>query len=153
MVIAVTSEALQATASATDYGAYGAVQRVSLTAMGEGGNAGIQVTYTNPVYMAHAHRMGGDLAAVRAVLEGALGTKADYGSEEGLTKDELGEYRYMGFPMYTELFDQHFDLVMIGDHGFTSIMCAPDAIREALEEAAGVIPPPPTVLRGPPKND
>lgn len=249
LVIAVTSEALQAAASATDYGAYGAVQRVSLTAMGEGGNAHIQVTFTNPVYMAHAYRMAGDLAAVRAVLEGALGAKADYGSEDGLTKDELGEYRYMGFPMYTELFDQHFDLVsygsyeeavgkveeglaagnagtskvyridipskeqtlfgvgltrecsgdkyimekidfkdmrqighlpyellvtggditaqagrfriainfpdlgMIGDHGFTSIMCAPDAIREALEEAAGVIPPAPTELKGPPRND
>jgi hypothetical protein len=249
LVIAVTSEALQAAASATDYGAYGAVQRVSLTAMGEGEKARIQVTYTNPVYMAHAYRMGSDLAAVRKALATELGAEADYGSEDGLTKDELGEYRYMGFPMYTELFDQHFELVsygshekavgkveeglaagkagtskvyridipgkeqtlfgvgltqecsgdkyimekidfkdmrqtahlpyellvtggditaqagrfriainfpdlgMIGDHGFTSIMCAPDAIREALAEAAGVVSPVAPELKGPPRKD
>ena len=82
LVIAATSEALQAAASATDYGAYGVVQRVSLTAMGEGENAHIQVTYTNPVYMAKAYRMRGDLAEVREVLEGALGVEADYGSKK-----------------------------------------------------------------------
>lgn len=249
LVIAVTSEALQAAASATDYGAYGAVQRVSLTAMGEGGNGSIQVTYTNPVYMAHAYRMDGDLAEVREALEKALGAEADYGSEEGLTEKELGEYRYMGFPMYTELFDQHFELVsygsyeeavrkveeglaagkagtskvysidipgkeqtlfgvgltqecsgdkyimeridfkdmrqaahlpyellvtggditalagrfriainfpdlgMVGSHGFTSIMCAPDSIRQALEEAAGVVPPVAPEPKGSPRND
>lgn len=236
MVFAVTSEALQTAASATDYGAYGAVQRVSLTAMGEDGKAHIQVVYTNPVYMAHAYRMAGDLAAVRAVLEGALGAEGDFGSEDGLTEKQLAIYRYMGFPMYTERFDEHFalvsygsweeavgkieeglaagkggtskvyridipgkeqtlfgvgltrecsgdksimekidfkdmrqtahlplellvtggkitaqagrfriainfpDLGMIGSHGFTSIMCAPDAIRLALGEAAGVAP-------------
>jgi len=249
LVIAVTSAALQAAASATDYGAYGAVQRVSLTAMGEGEKAHIQVTYTNPVYMAHAYRMAGDLAEVRKALGTELGAEADYGSDEGLTKDELGEYRYMGFPMFTERFDQHFalisygsyeeavgkveeglaagkagtskvyridipgkeqtlfgvgltrecsgdqyimeridfkdmrqtghlpyellvtggditaqagrfriainfpDLGMIGDHGFTSIMCAPGSIREALEEAAGVVPAEATELQGPPRND
>ena len=232
LVIAVTSEALQAAASATDFGAYGAVQRVSLTAMGEG----IQVVYSNPVYMAHAYRMSGDLAAARKVLEGALGAEADFGSEDGLTEKKLAEYRYMGFPMYTERFDEHFELIshgsyeealgkveeglaagkagtskiyrvdipgkqqtlfgvgltrecsgdkyimeridfkdmrqtghlpyellvtggditalagrfriainfpdlgMIGEHGFTSIMCAPDSIRNALEEAAGFVP-------------
>ncbi len=235
LVIAVTSEALQAAASATKYGAYGAVQRVSLTTMGEGEKAHIQVTYSNPVYMAHAYRMASDLAAVREVLEAALGVEADYGSEDGLTEKELAKYRYMGFPMYTERFDEHFELVsygsweeavgkveeglaagkagtsrvyridipgkkqtlfgvgltrqcsgdkyimekvdfkdmrqtghlpwellvtggditalagrfriainfpdlgMIGDHGFTSIMCAPDSIRNALKEAAGVV--------------
>ncbi len=235
LVIVVTSEALQASASATDYGAYGAVQRVSLTAMGEADKAHIQVTYTNPVYMARAYRMDGDLAKVRGVLEKALGAEADYGSEEGLTEKQLGEYRYMGFPMYTERFDERFELVsydsheealarieeglaagkagtskiyridipgkkqtlfgvgltrecsgdkyimeridfkdmrqtghlpyellvtggevtalagrfriainfpdlgMVGAHGFTSIMCAPGSIREALEETLGIV--------------
>ena len=243
-VIAVTSDALQAAASATEYGAYGAVQRVSLTAMGDGKDAHIQVIYTNPVYMAHAYRMEGDLAAVRKVLEGALGVKADFGSEDGLTGEELAEYRYMGFPMYTERFNELFELVsygtyeeavakveeglaagkagaskvyridisgkkqtlfgvgltrecsgdkyimeridfkdmrqtghlpyellvtggkitalagrfriainfpdlgMVGSHGFTSIMCAPNSIREALEEAAGVVPPVATERKG-----
>lgn len=249
LVVAVTSEALQAAASATDYGAYGAVQRVSLTAMGEGEKAHIQVTYTNPVYMAHAYRMGGDLAAVRKALATELGAEADYGSEDGLTKDELGEYRYMGFPMFTERFDEHFELVsydsheeavakveeglaagkagtskvyridipgkeqtlfgvgltrecsgdkyimeridfkdmrqtghlpyellvtggditaqagrfriainfpdlgMVGSHGFTSIMCAPDSIRQALAEAAGVIGPVATEHKGNPRDN
>ena len=249
LVIAVTSEALQAAASATDYGAYGAVQRVSLTAMGEGGKAHIQVAYTNPVYMAHAYRMDGDLAAVRKALATELGAEADYGSEDGLTEKDLGKYRYMGFPMFTERFDEHFKLVsydsheaavakveeglaagkagtskvyridipgkeqtlfgvgltrecsgdkyimeridfkdrrqtghlpyellvtggditaqagrfriainfpdlgMVGEHGFTSIMCAPDAIREALAEAAGVAPSAAKAPTGSPRTD
>ncbi len=236
LVIAVTSGALQAAASATKYGAYGAVQRVSLTAMGEGDSAHIQVTYTNPVYMAKAYRMSGDLAAVRVALEGALGAKADFGSEKGLRDKKLAKYRYMGVPLFTERFNQHDalarydsyeealrkveeglaagkggtskvyridipgkeqtlfgvgltrecsgdqhimekidfkemrqtghlpyellvtggditalagrfriainfpDLSMIGSHGFTSIMCAPKSILQALEEAAGVAP-------------
>ncbi len=110
MVIAVTSKALQEAASATDYGAYGAVQRVSLTAMGEGESAHIQVAYTNPVYMAHAYRMVSGLAEVRAVLEEALGAEADYGSEDGLTEKKLAKYRYMGVPMFTERFDAHEEL-------------------------------------------
>ncbi len=249
LVMAVTSKALQAAVSATDYGAYGAAQRVSLTAMGEGENAHIQVTYTNPVYMAHAYRMASDLAELREVLDGALGAEADFGSEDGLTEAELAEYRYMGFPMFTERFDQPFelasydsyeaavskveaglaagnagtskvyridipgkeqtlfgvgltqecsgdkhimekidfkdmrqtghlpyellvtggditalagryriainfpDLGMIGSHGFTSIMCAPDSIRQALEAAAGVVPPVTTESKGSSRND
>ncbi len=249
LVIAVTSEALQAAASATDYGAYGAVQRVSLTATGAGGTAPVQVTYTNPVYMAHAYRMGGDLADLRKALEGALGAKADYGSEDGLTEKDLGAYRYMGFPMFTERFDEHFalasydtyaaavekveqglaagaagtsmvyrvdipgkqqtlfgvgltrecsgdkyimekidfkemrqtghlpyellvtggdvtalagrfriainfpDLGMVGSHGFTSIMCAPDEIRAALAEAAGADASAAPVATGNPRSD
>ena len=116
IVIAVTSESLQASASATEYGAYGAVQRVSLTAMGEGENANIQVTYTNPVYMAKAYRMRGDLAEVREVLEGALGVKSDYGSEEGLKDKKLAKYRYMGIPLFTERFNQHDELASYGSY-------------------------------------
>jgi hypothetical protein len=249
LVMAVTSKALQVAVSATDYGAYGAAQRVSLTAMGEGENAHIQVTYTNPVYMAHAYRMGSDLAELREVFDGALGAEADFGSENGLTEAELAEYRYMGFPMFTERFDQPFelasydsyeaavskveaglaagnagtskvyridipgkeqtlfgvgltrecsgdkyimekidfkdmrqtghlpyellvtggditalagrfriaisfpDLGMIGSHGFTSIMCAPDSIRQALEAAAGVVPAVATESKGSSRND
>ena len=115
-VIVVTSEALQKTASATDYGAYGAVQRVSLTAMGEGDKAHVQVTYTNPVYMARAYRMDSDLAEIRAVLEGALGAEADYGSKKGLKEKKLAKYRYMGVPMFTERFNQHDELASYGSY-------------------------------------
>lgn len=116
LVIAVTSEVLQAAASATDYGAYGAVQRVSLTAMGEGENAHIQVTYTNPVYMAKAYRMDSDLVEVREVLEGALSAEADYGSKKGLTEKKLAKYRYMGVPMFTERFNQRDELASYGSY-------------------------------------
>jgi len=131
LVIAVTSEALQAAASATEYGAYGAVQRVSLTARGEGENAHIQVTYTNPIYMAKAYRMRGDLAEVREVLEGALGVEADYGSKKGLTEKKLAKYRYMGVPMFTERFNQHDELAR-----YDSYEEAVGKVEEAL--AAGV---------------
>jgi hypothetical protein len=249
LVLAVTSDALQKAASATDYGAYGAAQRVSLTAMGEGDKAHIQVIYTNPVYMAHAYRMNGDLTELRKALGAELGAEGDYGSEEGLTEADLAEYRYMGFPMYTERFDQHFelasygswaeavgkveealaagkagaskvyrvdipgkeqtlfgvgltqecsgdgyimeridfkemrqtahlpyemlvtggdvtalagrfriavnfpDLGMVGEHGFTSIMCAPDSIRKALQEAAGATPTEDATFKGSPRGD
>lgn len=131
LVIAVTSEVLQAAASATEYGAYGAVQRVSLTAMGEGENAQIQVTYTNPVYMARAYRMRGDLVEVRDILEGALGAEADYGSEKGLTEKKLAKYRYMGVPMFTERFNQHEELA-----SYDSYEAAVGKVEAAL--AAGV---------------
>lgn len=128
LVIAATSEALQAAASAIDYGV---VQRVSLTAMGEGENAHIQVTYTNPVYMAKAYRMRGDLAEVREILEGALGVEADYGSKKGLTEKKLAKYRYMCVPMFTERFNQHDELAR-----YDSYEEAVGKVEEAL--AAGV---------------
>ncbi len=115
-VIVVTSEALQTAASATEFGAYAAVQRVSLTAMGEDDAAHIQVVYTNPVYMALAYRLDSDLVDVRAALEGALGAEADVGSDKGLKVKKLKKYRYMGLPMFTERFNQHYELISYGSY-------------------------------------
>lgn len=119
-VFAVTSDALQAAASATEFGAYAAAQRVSLTAIAsdaeEGDSAHIQVAYTNPVYMALAYRLDADLVDVRAALEGALGAEADYGSKKGLKVKKLKKYRYMGLPMFTERFDEHYELISYGSY-------------------------------------
>lgn len=98
-IIIVTNDALKKNAKATEFGGYGAVQRVAVTDM-----AGtIQVTYTNPVYMAAAYRMAGGLDDVASALKGALGKQKDYGSEKGLSKDDLEGYRYMyGMPYFDD---------------------------------------------------
>ena len=89
-IIIVTSDALKAHAAKSDFGAYGAIQRISVTKNGDN----TEVVYTNPVYMAAAYRMDGDMADVRAKLEGALGAEKDYGSEKSLTADDLRKYHY-----------------------------------------------------------
>ena len=89
-IIIVTNDALKAAAAKTEFGAYGAGQRVSVTRNGDV----TEVVYTNPVYMAAAYRMGSDLADIRAQLQGALGAEKDFGSEKDLTAKDLGKYHY-----------------------------------------------------------
>jgi hypothetical protein len=89
-IIIVTSDALKAHAAKSDFGAYGAIQRISVTKNGDN----TEVVYTNPVYMAAAYRMASDLSDVRAALEGALGAEKDFGSEKNLTADDLRKYHY-----------------------------------------------------------
>jgi hypothetical protein len=89
-IIIVTSEAQKAHAAKSDFGGYGAIDRVSITKNGDN----IEVAYTNPVYMAAAYRMATDMADIRAQLEGALGAEMDYGSEKNLTAKDLREYHY-----------------------------------------------------------
>lgn len=120
LAIAVTSEALLAAASATEFGAYAAAQRVSLTTMGvneeTGDDAHIQVVYSNPVYTALAYRLDSDLTDIRAALEGALGAEADFGHNKGLKAKKLKKNRYMGLPMFTERFDEHYELISYGSY-------------------------------------
>jgi len=89
-VIVVTSEAQKAHAAKSDFGAYGAISRIAITQNGDN----VEVSYTNPVYMAAAYRMATDMADIRAQLEGALGAEMDYGSEKNLTAKDLREYHY-----------------------------------------------------------
>jgi len=89
-IIIVTNDALKAAAAKSEFGAYGAAQRVSVTRNGDT----TEIAYTNPVYMAAAYRMASDLADIRAQLEGALGAEKDYGSEKNLTADDLRKYHY-----------------------------------------------------------
>ncbi len=90
-IIVVTSEGLRKEAAKSEFGAYGAVARISLTEMGKG----LQVAYTNPLYYEQAYRMKDSLKDVAAGLEKALGKKAEFGSKEGLKASKLRKYHYM----------------------------------------------------------
>ncbi len=90
-IIVVTSEALKTNAAKSDFGGYGAAQRVAVTLV----KGRIQVSYTNPPYMAAAYRMGGNLEDVKTKLEAALGRQREYGSEKGLRAKDLQSYNYM----------------------------------------------------------
>jgi len=89
-IIIVTSDAQKAYAAKSDFGAYGAIDRIAITKNGDN----IEVSYTNPVYMAAVYRMATDMADIRAQLEGALGAEMDYGSEKNLTAEDLRKYHY-----------------------------------------------------------
>jgi hypothetical protein len=98
-VVVVTSDALRKNASKSDFGAYGAVVRISLTEAG----GSLQIAYTNPIYMAEAYRMKESLSAVAAGLEKALGKKSEFGSKEGLKASKLRKYHYMiMMPYFTD---------------------------------------------------
>lgn len=89
-ILIITNNALRRYAGQSKFGGFGAIQRVSITKT----NTGVQVSYTNPVYMAHAYRMKSDLADIKAKLIKALGRQSEYGSSKGLSKKELRNYQY-----------------------------------------------------------
>jgi hypothetical protein len=97
-IVVVTSKALKEYASKSEFGAYGAAVRISLTEAGDN----LQITYTNPPYMAAAYRMKDPLTAVAAGLEKALGKKTDFGSKDGLKASKLRDYHYMIFMPYLD---------------------------------------------------
>ncbi|MCK9418677.1 MAG: hypothetical protein M0R70_04770 [Nitrospirae bacterium] len=89
-VIIVTSDSLKANASKSDFGGYGAIERVAVTQVKDK----VQVSFTNPPYWAAAYRMKGNLEDVKAKLEAALGKQREFGSEKGLTEKQLRKYNY-----------------------------------------------------------
>jgi hypothetical protein len=97
-IIAVTNDELKANAAKTERGGFGAAQRVAVTKVKDE----VQVTYTNPAYLANAYRMAGELKDTAAKLRAALGRIEEYGAK-GLTASELRSYHYM-FGM--EYFDE-----------------------------------------------
>jgi hypothetical protein len=98
-IIVVTSDSLRSNAAQSQFGAYGVVQRISLTETGKG----LQIAYTNPVYMAEAYRLKGSLASTAEKLEKALGKKEFFGSKDGIKAEKLRSYRYMMFmPYFTD---------------------------------------------------
>ncbi len=98
MVIAVTNDDLKSAAAKSEHGGFGAVQRVAITKVGND----IQVSYTNPVYMANAYRMADDLQGVSAKLAAALGKGEQFGAQ-GLTANQLRKYHYMfGMEYFTD---------------------------------------------------
>ena len=97
-IIIVTSDEIKKNAAASEAGGYGAVQRVSVTEVGKE----IQVSYTNPVYMANVYRMKGDLSAVSSSMAAALGRVEEFGAQ-GMAAAKARKYHYM---MGMEYFDE-----------------------------------------------
>jgi hypothetical protein len=99
---------LKKNAAASELGGYGAVQRVSLSEIG----GEVQVSYTNPVYMANVYRMSGDLASVSAALAKALGRVEEFGAQ-GMTARQARKYHYT---IGMEYFDEPSVLAEYGSH-------------------------------------
>jgi hypothetical protein len=114
-VIVVTSGDLKAKAAKSDFGGYGAIERVAVTKVKDK----IQVSYTNPPYWAAAYRMTDNLADVKAKLESALGKQKEFGSKDGLTEKELRKYKYT---IGMEKFDS------LGDHKLAEFKSYQEAI-------------------------
>ena len=98
MILIVTNDELKKNAAESDHGGFGAAQRVAITKV----KNEVQVSYTNPIYMANAYRMKGDLKNVYASLEKALGKIEEYGGK-GASANKMRKYHYM-FGM--EYFDE-----------------------------------------------
>ena len=129
-IIGVTNDALKGHAAKSERGGYGAVQRVAITKNGDD----IEVSYTNPVYMAAAYRMASDMADVRAALEGALGAEMDYGSEKDLTAKDLRKYHYT---VMMEYFDDPSDLAEYDSYD-EAVKAVEDSLAAGLGASAKV---------------
>jgi len=98
-VMAVTNGFLQSAAAAVPGASYGAVQRVTVTKLGDE----VQVSFTNPSYMQHAYRMKTDLGSVGRKLVAALGSLEEYGPKDAKSAKELKGYHYMiGMPYFDD---------------------------------------------------
>ncbi|MEN8800686.1 MAG: hypothetical protein ABF297_01805 [Thiogranum sp.] len=106
-IVVVTNDTMKEHAAKSDFGAYGAIARVSITRNGDV----TEVVYTNPEYTAAAYRMAGDMADIRAQLAGALGAEKDFGSEKKLTAAKLRKYHYKFAMPY---FDDQSELAKYG---------------------------------------
>ena len=89
-ILIVTSDELKKNAGESEHGGFGAVQRVALTKV----KGDIQVSYTNPVYMANVYRMKSDLQDVATKLEKTLGKAEEFGAK-GMTASKARKYHYM----------------------------------------------------------
>ncbi len=107
-ILVVTNDELKSNAAKSEHGGFGAIQRVAVAK----GKDGIQVSYTNPVYMANAYRMQGDLKGVAAKLEAALGKMQEFGAK-GMTASQARDYHYM---IGMEYFDEPSVLAEYGSH-------------------------------------
>ena len=108
-IIVVTNGDLKNAAASHDRAGYVAAQRVSITKVGDQ----VQVSYTNPVYMAAAYQVESDLTGVSNALKKSLGAIKEYGPENGLTAGDLNSYHYT-FGM--EYFDEPYELASYSSH-------------------------------------
>ncbi|MBE0620276.1 MAG: hypothetical protein IH605_06760 [Burkholderiales bacterium] len=107
-VIGVTDEELLGNAAKSEHGGFGAVMRVSVTKVKDQ----VQVSYTNPPYLANAYRMAGELKGTAAKLQAALGRIEEFGAQ-GLAPAKLRSYHYT-FGM--EYFDEPNTLASYGSY-------------------------------------
>lgn len=107
-VIGATNDELRNLAAKSERGGFGAAVRVAVTKVKDQ----IQVSYTNPVYMANAYRMAGDLKDTAGKLQTALGRIEEFGAQ-GLTPEKLRKYHYT-FGM--EYFDEPNTLATYGSY-------------------------------------
>ncbi len=128
IVMAITNDALKKDAASSDFGGYAAGQRVSVTQVGDE----IQVSYTNPMYLANAYRLEDTAGAAAALqgLEDALGKEQIYGTgDKQLSAKDLRKYHYM-FGM--EYFDDPSELAE-----YDSYDEAVAAVEEGLAQGRG----------------
>ena len=124
-VIVVTNAALKKAAASHSRAGYVVAQRVAITKV-----AGkVQITYTNPEYMAAAYQVETSVASVGNSLKAALGSVKAFGPEEGRTKEDLNEYHYT-FGM--EYFDEPNELASYGSQAE-----AVAAVEKNLAKGAG----------------
>ncbi|MDD5240190.1 MAG: hypothetical protein PHG47_00550 [Sulfuricella sp.] len=107
-IIVVTNDEMKNTAAKSEHGGFGAAQRVAVTKVGND----VQVSYTNPTYMANGYRMAGDLPQTAEKLKAALGKVEEFGAQ-GLSASKLRKFHYM-FGM--EYFDEPSVLAEYGSH-------------------------------------
>jgi len=98
-ILIVTNDEMKKNAAASEHGGFGAAQRVAITKVKDN----VQVSYTNPIYMANAYRMKDDLSGVAAGLKAALGKVEEFGSKQGMTASKARKYHYM---IAMEYFDE-----------------------------------------------
>lgn len=89
-IIIITNPALKSNAAASEFGAFGAALRVTVTKVKDQ----VQVAYTNPAYMANVYRMKSDLPEVSDLLRQVLGDQGEYGPDKGLSAEDLRDYQY-----------------------------------------------------------
>ncbi|MDE2309487.1 MAG: hypothetical protein KGL01_01510 [Betaproteobacteria bacterium] len=97
-ILIVTNDELKKNAADSEHGGFGAIQRVSVTKVKDE----VQVSYTNPAYMANVYRMKGDLGGVANGLAAALGKLEEFGAK-GMTASQARKYHYM---LGMEYFDE-----------------------------------------------
>lgn len=107
-ILIVTNNGLKENAANSDFGAFGATQRVTITRSGNE----VQVAFTNPTYMSHVYRMKSDLADVTSKLKSALGDQGEFGPDEGVTVKDLRDYQYKWLMPY---FDDRLELADYGN--------------------------------------
>ncbi len=108
-VVIFTNDSVKSVAAKSEYGGYAMAQRAAVTKVGNE----LQVSYMNPIYMAHAYRLKSDLANTADAIGKALGNMQEFGAEKGLSERKLNKYHYT-FGM--EYFNDPYELATYGSY-------------------------------------